>query len=120
MDTTPTLEIRKPSEHDSTCPLLAHMTPQVVVSDLTVIAIIDPFHKGGHGCNNTIVIVCVVQIQFVLHLVRSFIHDRIEEVPGDEVQLVGRAQGCLELLPLLSAANDALRHTFEKKRKRAY
>ena len=74
-----------------------------------------PFHKGGHGCNNTIVIVCIVQIQFVLHLVRSLVHNSIEEISRDDVQLVGRSQGSLELLPLPSTSKDTLRYTFEKK-----
>ena len=58
----------------------------------------------------------MVHIQFVLCLVGSLIDDRIEVVPGDDVELVGRAQGCLELFPLRSAAQDACRDTFEKKR----
>ena len=95
-------------------PLLAHMDPQVVVSYMAVITIVVPFHKGGHGCDDTIVIVCVVQIQLVLHLVRSLIHNSIKEVLGDDVQVVGRSQGSLELLPLLSTAKDPL------KRKRTY
>ena len=45
----------------------------------------------------------------------SLIDDAIEEVPGDDVELVDRAQGCLELLPLQSATQDAFRDTFEKK-----
>ena len=49
-------------------PLFAHMNPQVVVSYVTVIAIVAPFHKSGHRCDDTIVIVCVVQIQFVFTL----------------------------------------------------
>ena len=96
-------------------PLVAHMASQVVVSYMVVITIVVPFHKGGHGCDNTIVIVCMVQIQLVLHLVRSLMHNIIEEVPGDDMQLVGCSQGSLEPLPLLSTAKDALRYTFENK-----
>ena len=46
---------------------------------------------------------------------KSLIHNSIEEVPGDDVQLVGRSQGSLELLPLLLTAKDAWKYTFEKK-----
>ena len=98
-------------------PLPAHMTPQVVVSYVTVIAIVVPFHKGRHGCDDTILIVCMVYIQFVLHLAKSLVQNGIEKVPGDDVQRVGRAQGHLEMLPLLSATKVALRHTFEKKKR---
>ena len=90
------------------------MDPKVV-SYVAVIAIVGPFHKGGHGCDDTIVTVCMVHIQLVLHLVRSLVHDCTVEIPGDDVQLVGRSQGRLELLPLLPAAKDAWRYTFEKK-----
>ena len=76
-------------------------------------AIVRPFHKGGHRCDDTIVTVYVVQIQLVLSLVRPLIHN--STIPGDNVQLVGRAQGRLELLPLMPAAKDVWRHTFEKK-----
>ena len=49
----------------------------------------------------------------------SLVDDGIEEVPGDDVELVGQAQGHLELLPLWSATKDTFRDAFEKK-KRAY
>ena len=82
-------------------------------------AIVVPFYKGGHGGNHAIVILCVVHVQFVLCFVGSFVDDHIEEVPGDDAELVSRAQGCLDLLPLRSATQDACRDTFEKE-KRAY
>ena len=82
---------------------------------MAVITLVVPLNKGRHGCEDTIVIVCVVQIQLVLHLVRSLIHNSIEEVSRDDMQLVGQFQGSLELLPLLSTTTDALRCTFEKK-----
>ena len=91
------------------------MTPQVVVSYMTVITIVVPFNNGGHGCDDTIVIVYMVQIQLVLHLVRSLIHNSIEEVPGDDVQLVGSSHGSWALLPLLPTTKDALKYTFQKK-----
>ena len=91
------------------------MDPQVVVSYMTVITIVGPFYKGSDGCDDIIVIVCVVQIQIVLHLVRSLIHNSIEEVSGEDMQLVGNSQGSWEVLPLLLPAKDALRYTFEKR-----
>ena len=93
------------------------MDPTVVVSHVTVIAIVGLFHKGGHGCDDIIVTVYVVHIQFVLCLVRALVHDDIVEVAGDDVQLVGRAQGHLELLPLRSVAKDAWRYPFEKRKR---
>ena len=85
------------------------------VSHVTVVAIVGPFHKGSHGCDDAIVTGCVVHIQFVLCLVRSLIHDGVVEIPGDDVHLVGQSQGCLELLPLWSAIKEAWRYNFEKK-----
>ena len=83
------------------------MDPRVVESHMTVIAIVWPFHKGSHGCDDVIVTGCLVHIQLVLQLVRPLVHDYIVEIPGDNVQLVGRSQGHLELLLLLPAAKDA-------------
>ena len=60
-------------------------------------------------------IVHVVHVQFVLCLVGSLVYNGIVEVPGDDVQLVGWAQGHLGLLPLRSAAKATLRYTFETK-----
>ena len=87
-------------------------------SYMAVITIVVPFHKGGHGCDYTIVIVCVVQIQLVLHVVRSLIPNSIEEVPGDDMQLVGRSQGSLKLLPLLSLKRTPLGIHLKQKRGR--
>ena len=84
------------------------------VSHVAVIAtVVGSFHKGSHGCDDAIVTVYVVQIQLVLSLVRPLI--RNSTIPGDDVQLVGQAQGYLELLSLMPAAKDAWRYTFEKK-----
>ena len=94
--------------------LFAHMDSKVVVSHMAVIAIVGPFHKGGHGCDDAIVTVYMVQIQFVLCLVRSLIHN--STIPGDDVQLIGRFQDRLELFPILPAAKDTCRYTFERKR----
>ena len=96
-------------------PLLTHMTPQVVVSHMAIITIVDPFYKGGHGSDHAIIIVCVLHIPFVLCLVMSLVHNSSVEVPGDDVQVVGQAQRCVELLPLWSATKDAVRDTFGKK-----
>ena len=95
-------------------PLFTYVNPRVVVSHVPIITIVVPFYKGWHGGNHAIVIVCVVHIQFVLRLVVSLIDNRIEVVPGADVELVGRPQGRLELLPLRSAAQDAFGDTFEK------
>ena len=96
-------------------PLFTYVTPRVVVSNVTIMAIAVPFYKGGHGGNHAIVILRVVHEQFVLCLVGSLVDDSVEVVPGDDVELVGRAQGRLELLPVRSASQDACRDTFEKK-----
>ena len=62
-------------------PLLTHMTPRVVVSHVAVITILGLFYKGRHGSDHAIMIARVVHMQFVLHLVRSIIHNGIVEVP---------------------------------------
>ena len=80
-----------------------------VVSHVAIIAIVGPFHKGSHGCDDVIVTIYMVHVQFVLCLVRSLLHDDIVEITGDDALLVGRAQGHLELLPLLGSAKDAWR-----------
>ena len=56
-------------------------------------AIVGPFHKVGHGCDDIIATVYVVHVQFVLCLVRSLVHDDIVEVAGDDTQLVGSGPG---------------------------
>ena len=73
-------------------PLFTHMTPQVAVPYVAIVAIVVSFYKGGHRGNHAIVIVRVVNIQFVLRLVGSLIDNGVEEIPGDDVQLVGRAR----------------------------
>ena len=44
----------------------------------------------------------------------ALVDDCVEVVPGDDVELIGHVQGCLELFPLRSAAQDTFGDTFEK------
>ena len=93
------------------------MDSMVVVSHMAIMAIVGLFHKGGHGCDDVIATVYVVHVQFVLCLVRSLVHDDVVVGAGDDAQLVGRAQGILEMIPLLGTAKYAWRYPFEKKEK---
>ena len=93
---------------------LIRVDPKVIVTHVAIMTIVCSFHKGFHGGDDVVVIAYVVQIQFVLNLVRSLILN--STIPGDNVQLVSRSQGHLESVPLSLPAWDTWRHTFEKKR----
>ena len=90
----------------------------MVVSHLAIMAIVEPFHKGGHGCDDIIATIYVVHIQFVLCLVRSLVHYDVVEGAEDDAQLVGRTQGCLKLIPLLGTTT--MPGDTSLKRKRSY
>ena len=93
------------------------MTPQVIVSNMACVTVVDPFHKGWHAGNHRVVLLGVIQVQFVGYIVGSLKDNSVEEVSGHNNELVGRAKGCLELGPFFPSTNtdwDTCQHIRNK------
>lgn len=90
------------------------MTSKVVVAYVTGVTVVMPFYKGKHGCDHRIVFCCMVDVKLLVNLVRALVHNAVEVISGDDVQLVLVAECLLELLPLGPAAHHAFTYTCER------